>query len=212
MSGSAALRFFLSPDIDCNQDCTEESHADDGLMGVLHDERLFFADKVADPGQNRTPHPGADKGVEGKAQMIHPGHAGRNGNQVANDRQKAADEDRNLSMPQKEAFCFRELFLGYPYIFAIFQHQGPSQPVGGKVVGIGTDKAAESTYENGDPDIHLPLMGEVAGRRHDKFTGKRNNGTFHCHQSENSRVTHCIQGVEEPVYKIVHSVILSGGL
>ena len=144
--------------------------------------------------------------------MIHPGDAGRNGDQVANDRQQAADEDRNLAMLQKEAFYFRELFLGYPDIFAIFQHQGPSQPAGGKVVGIGADKAAESTYEDGDPDIHLPLMGEVAGRRHDKLTGYRNNETFHGHQRENAGVTHGIQGVKEPVYKIVHSVILSGAL
>ena len=140
--------------------------------------------------------------------MIHPGDACRNGDQVANDWQQAADEGRNLAMFQKEDFHFCELFFGYPDIFAIFQHQGPSQPVGGKVVGIGTDKAAESTRENSDPDIHLPLMGEVTGRRHDKFTGYRKNGTFHGHQGKNAGVTHGIQGVKEPVYKIVHLLIL----
>lgn len=61
-------------------------------MGVLHDQLLIFTDGIADTGQDTAPDPRAGKGVERELEMVHAGNAGRNGDEMPDNRQQAADK------------------------------------------------------------------------------------------------------------------------
>ena len=103
---------------------------------------------------------------------------------MADYREEPADESGYFAMAQEKPFHFHKLLLGNPDIFAVLEHQGTPEIVGGKVVGIGTDETADCAHEDYQPDIHCALLGQVAGRRHDQFARHRDDGALHRHQDE----------------------------
>ena len=110
--------------------------------------------------------------------------------------------------PEEKGFNPGEFFLGDPDVFAVFQEQRPAEMTGSKIIDVGTHQAAQGSAEDRKTDIHLPLLGEIAGRRHHQFAGNRNNGTFHGHEQKDAGVAHGANGGDEPINELRAQVAL----
>jgi len=82
----------MPPHIHRHQHDTEDNNPDHRLVGVFHDQFLILSENVADESEDGAPDAGAEQGVEGEAEMVHPGKPGRDGNQVPHHRQQTAYE------------------------------------------------------------------------------------------------------------------------
>lgn len=120
MSGLRALP-PVPPHIDRDENCAEDDDADEGLVGVAHDERFFLADDVADGGEDRAPDTGTQQCVEGELPVVHPGKPRGERDEVAHHREEPADEGGNLAVALEEALDLGELLLGDPDVLAVFK-------------------------------------------------------------------------------------------
>ncbi len=173
-------------------------------MGILHDQLLVLTDDIADAGQDAAPDAGPQQGVERKAEVVHAGHPGRDRDQVPYHRQQAADEGGNLAMAQKEALHSLKLVRRDQHIFAVFYDQRPTQIVGDEVVDVGAGQATQGAAQDRAGHVHLPLKGQIAGRRHDQLARHRDDRAFHGHQQKNAGIPHGADCIQQPLNKCVH--------
>ena len=175
------------------------------MVGILHDQVLVLPDEVADEGEHGYPDPGAQKGVERELPVVHPGQPRRKRDQVPHHRQQPADEGRNLAMLEEEFLHLGELLFGNEDVAAVLQEQRAPQVMGREVVGVGAHQAPHRAAQYRHGHAHLPLLGQIAGRRHHQFAGDRDHRTLHRHQQEDAGIPQRPYGLQKPINYCMHA-------
>ncbi len=163
--------------------------------------------KVAKQRQDAVPDGGAEERVKRERSEFHLCKACRNGNQLADDGDEAADERRNGAV-------FAEVVFGLFDFLDVEQQEVPEAAVrefvdnratenlGEEVVDVCSDERADCCEENDECDVEAGtwLQGFVGGGRHDEFRRERDERTFDGHQKRDCAV---IQVVIVPVNNAV---------
>jgi len=123
----------------------------------------------------------------------HAGESGRQGNELANDWHQPTDKSSGTAVGQ-------EISLRPVYFFRAQKeklspglsdqaiNQGPAKIQGQIIIEDGANQTADYSSQDDQPDIKMALAGQIGGRRHYGFRGKRNEGAFDRHQSRHSEI------------------------
>lgn len=148
-----------------------------------------IAELHADVGERIAPGPGADEGVDVEADVVHPGDAGGQGDEGANNGQEAADQDRDGTVAGEEALGEIEIVRGEQDVSAeAFDHGAAAartDPVGrdgAKIGGEGTDGGKED-------ELHLSGGERETCDRHDDLGGEGDAGGLDRHEQQDAPVT-----------------------
>jgi len=173
----------------------EEGGDDDDFDGEMEAVEDFFevgvgvpgcAERHADVGENVAPGPGADEGVDVESQLVHLGDAGGKGDEGADDREHAADEDGDRAEAREEVIHAVEVVAAEEEIAAVaFDHRASAacaDPVGGD----GAEVGGEGSDGCEDDEVHLRVGEAPACERHDDFGGDGDAGGLDRHE-ENDR-------------------------
>ena len=77
----------MRPHVEINDDDTEDHHADQRLMGILHDQVLIRAYKVSDESKDSHPDACARKRITSELKMVHASESGRKRDEMSHHRQ-----------------------------------------------------------------------------------------------------------------------------
>ena len=150
-----------------------------------------FTDAVPVPGEYRAPGKRAEHGDQGENAEAHADNAGGNGNEVADNGQKAGEEDTGNFVPLKEDFRLFHLVGRHEKEFAP-AHDDRAAHDSGHGVGNGrTQPGAERSGSHHSPEAHgCSFLGGQDGRgRDDHFAGNGKDGAFHGHQDDDTRIS-----------------------
>ncbi len=159
-------------------------------MALKRGSRLpSVAELHADVSKKEAPGPGADEGVEMKAQLRHAGDAGGQGDEGADDGQQARDEDRDAAVALEVVLGAVEIVAAEENVFAEAFDGGTAAP-GTEPVGRDGAEVAADGSGGGDPEeIELAGVNEIAGKGHDDLRRQRNASRFNGHQENDTGVS-----------------------
>src|SRR5579885_3270277 len=103
-----------------------------------------------------------------------PEHSGREAYECANNRQHAADEEGRISILIHPAIRSFEVFWLQQKQAPILFSKRAAAVESEKIGRDGAEKAAKSTGQCRQVEIHFALLNQESGGGHDCLTGKRN--------------------------------------
>ena len=190
-------RFGADAVLPVGDDEPEEGKDDDGFdteveaLEDLLEARIgveLRAELHADIGQDVAPGPGAEKGVEMKAELVHPGNAGGKGDEGTDDGEHASDEHGDGAEAVEEAVNEVQIAAAEQEIAAVALNHGPTSACANPVRGDGSEIGGERGHGGEEDELHLRMGEGIAGQRHDDFRGDRNTGGLDGHQQDDAEV------------------------
>ena len=144
--------------------------------------------KVAEQCQDAVPDGGAEERVKRERSEFHLCKACRNGNQLADDGDEAANECGNGAVFTEVVFgLFNFLYIEQQEVTeaAVCElvNNRATENLGEEVVDVCTDECADCCKENDERNVEAGsrLESFVSGGRHDEFRRERNERTFNRH-------------------------------
>ena len=150
-----------------------------------------FADPVAVPGEHGAPGEGAERGNQGKHAESHADDARRDGDQVADDGEKARKKDPGHFITLQEKFRLFHLVGRHEKEFAPAHDDRAADNSGHHVGNGGPQPGAEGPGKDDAPEAHggVRLGGKNGRGGNDHLAGHGKNGAFHGHENDDARIS-----------------------
>ena len=156
-------------------------------------ELLLWHDGVHVPaqgGEHRVPESSADGGVEQEFPVAHARHAGRNGDEMADDGHEASGQCGHDAVAVEVALALLHFLLVEqaevaPAAVGKAVDDGAAQIAACKVVDGGSAVGTERGGQDDEPHVEMATGSEVGGWRHDELRGHGDDGALEKHEEPN---------------------------
>src|SRR5690348_15651595 len=140
-------------------------------MEVFTERAPVLAEFHAGIGEEETPRPGPEEGVEVEFAPRHASDARRESDERADHGQHAGDENCGISPTMKKTLGGIEFAAPHENPAAIAFNQRTTAVIADLVRHEGAEIASDRTGRRDPEQLHRAFKDEVAGKRHDEFGG-----------------------------------------
>jgi hypothetical protein len=134
-----------------------------GVAEALHDLVVAAAHPVSDSGHRAVPDEGAEEGEDPEADEGHLGHAGRDGDEVADHGNQPAGEDAPALPAAVPPLRPVQVTVREQHVAAVTVDEGPSAVAPDHPGDVRPDQLAGGTDDDDPWETQLVLVGQVAG-------------------------------------------------